>query len=366
MTTFPAELLALPQWVLWRGQPLVRGGVERLNKIPIDSRTLRKASSTDPHTWTTYAYSVAALPVALEDWQAEDPEHYRGGGLGFVFTAEDPYCGIDLDHVIDTTGTMQAWAAHLRGVFQTYTEVSPNGTGVHLLGRGTLGQGHKRGAVECYDRGRFFTMTGQQVPGTSTTLADLQQLLDWLVQGAEVLAKALARNGDRFSPLFAGQWHGTYPSQSEADLAFCTLAVRCVATAEQCDALMRLSGLRRPKWDERHGSQTYRQMTMAKALESRKRRSAPSGDEDTEDPEASVTSLPYSDYTNALALVRLHGQDLRYCHPWGKWLRWHGTHWQEDQTGALMRDAKTTISSATTAGPSLPTSAPSRSCIKPP
>jgi putative DNA primase/helicase len=55
------------------------------------------------------------------------------------------------------------------------------------------------------------------------------------------------------------------------------------------------------------------------------------------------TPLPYSDYTNALALVREHGEDLRYCHPWGKWLRWSGTHWQEDQTWAVMRDAKATI-----------------------
>jgi hypothetical protein len=30
--------------------------------------------------------------------------------------------------------------------------------------------------------------------------------------------------------------------------------------------------------------------------------------------------LPYSDYTNALAFVRDHGQDLRYCYPWKCWL----------------------------------------------
>lgn len=53
--------------------------------------------------------------------------------------------------------------------------------------------------------------------------------------------------------------------------------------------------------------------------------------------------LPYSDYTNACALVRAHGQDLRYCHPWHVWLTWTGSHWHPDETGVLMRNAKATI-----------------------
>ena len=53
--------------------------------------------------------------------------------------------------------------------------------------------------------------------------------------------------------------------------------------------------------------------------------------------------LPYSDYTNALAFVRQHGQDLRYCYPWKSWLVWTGTHWQHDTSGAVMRLAKQTV-----------------------
>lgn len=54
-------------------------------------------------------------------------------------------------------------------------------------------------------------------------------------------------------------------------------------------------------------------------------------------------ALPYSDYTNALALVRDHGQKLRYCYPWKSWLVWTGTHWQRDTSGMVMRYAKQTI-----------------------
>ena len=53
--------------------------------------------------------------------------------------------------------------------------------------------------------------------------------------------------------------------------------------------------------------------------------------------------LPYSDYTNALAFVRDHGQCLRYCYPWKSWLVWTGTHWQRDTSGEVMRLAKQTV-----------------------
>jgi putative DNA primase/helicase len=53
--------------------------------------------------------------------------------------------------------------------------------------------------------------------------------------------------------------------------------------------------------------------------------------------------LPYSDYTNALAFVRDHGQSLRYCYPWNAWLVWTGTHWQRDTSGEVMRLAKQTV-----------------------
>jgi P4 family phage/plasmid primase-like protien len=59
--------------------------------------------------------------------------------------------------------------------------------------------------------------------------------------------------------------------------------------------------------------------------------------------QAATGPLPYSDYTNALAFVREHGQYLRYCYPWKSWLVWSGTHWQRDTSGAVMQMAKTTI-----------------------
>jgi P4 family phage/plasmid primase-like protien len=58
--------------------------------------------------------------------------------------------------------------------------------------------------------------------------------------------------------------------------------------------------------------------------------------------------LPLSDYTNAEAFLRRYGENLRYCHPWDKWLIWRGTHWEVDQSGQVMRWAKETIKALAT------------------
>ncbi len=42
-----------------------------------------------------------------------------------------------------------------------------------------------------------------------------------------------------------------------------------------------------------------------------------------------------TDVGNAALLVRLHGEDLRYCDSWKNWLVWAGTRWERDGTRAI-------------------------------
>ncbi len=60
-----------------------------------------------------------------------------------------------------------------------------------------------------------------------------------------------------------------------------------------------------------------------------------------------ATSAPHaphlSDLGNAQRLVTHHGSDIRYCHPWGKWLDWDGCRWRVDEDGAIVRRAKTAV-----------------------
>lgn len=62
-------------------------------------------------------------------------------------------------------------------------------------------------------------------------------------------------------------------------------------------------------------------------------------------PEArAADALPYSDYTNAVAMVRRHGRNLRYCPLWRRWLFWNGKYWQKDVGNVMvMRFSKETV-----------------------
>ena len=50
-----------------------------------------------------------------------------------------------------------------------------------------------------------------------------------------------------------------------------------------------------------------------------------------------------TEYGNAERLVARHGAELRYCHPWRRWLVWDGTRWAPDDSGEVDRRAKDTV-----------------------
>jgi P4 family phage/plasmid primase-like protien len=50
-----------------------------------------------------------------------------------------------------------------------------------------------------------------------------------------------------------------------------------------------------------------------------------------------------TDLGNAERLVKRHGTELRYCHPWNRWLAWDGRRWAIDDTGEITRRAKETV-----------------------
>ena len=133
----PTELKALPQWVWWLGEPKSDG---KLNKKPMDAKNGRAAS------------------------------HSKSAGIGFVFSAGDPYVGVDLDNCRNSeTGEIEPWASEFIELAKTYCEVSPSGTGVKMILKGVMPsnkgrkKAYKTGAVEMYSHSRFFTITGWQL-----------------------------------------------------------------------------------------------------------------------------------------------------------------------------------------------------------
>jgi putative DNA primase/helicase len=273
----PAELRLRAQWVVWRTEQ--RDG--EATKVPYrPAQPERRASSSDVNSWGTFAQALAVL------------EQGKADGLGFAFSADDPYTGIDLDKCRDPeTGLLEAEAAAVVQRLDSYSEVSPSGTGVHVILRATVpGQRRRRGSIEMYDSGRFFTVTGAHVTGTPATVEPRQEELHRLYETTfartnelsldthtspapelalpdeELLEVARrARNAATFERLWSGDT-SAYASASEADLALVDLlAFYAGPDPAAIDRLFRQSGLMRDKWQR----EDYREATIGKALAGR-------------------------------------------------------------------------------------------------
>lgn len=264
----------LRQWVCWRAEE--RNA--KSTKVPYSPVTGSRAASNDPTTWATLAQ---AREAAQKD---------RYEGIGFVFTESDPFCGADLDSCIHPeTGEVEPWAKDIVGGLDSYTEISPSGTGLHIIVRAEVPPGgNRKGSIELYDCGRFFTVTGNHLHGTPSVVQERQRQIqslharlfplnppeapptngttpvsEYSMDDAEVLRRAMsASNGSRFAALWAGDASG-YSSDSEAGLALCSmLAFWTGPDEERIASLFARSGLARKKWDR----EDYRRSTITRAL----------------------------------------------------------------------------------------------------
>ncbi len=284
--SIPETLGKREQWICWREEQ--RNG--KATKIPIDPETGNFASTTDDRTWTDLGQALGYAAMG------------RADGVGFVFTATDPLVGVDLDDCRDPeTGRPDEPALTIIKELDSFTEVSPSGTGYHVILEGELPDGRNRhGSVEMYDQSRFFTVTAEHVEGTPAVVTERQEALeavheDFIESGisdgdgvsetgsaeaggqegmvdledGELLKKARsASNGEKFDRLWRGSTAG-YESQSEADMALCCLlAFWTGGDRGRMDRLFRQSGLIREKWDEVHyaDGSTYGEKTIERAI----------------------------------------------------------------------------------------------------
>lgn len=162
--SIPATLTELDQWLLWR--------YEGDTKRPYSAKTRKMGSSTKRTDWASFD--------EVMDVYNKNPEKYSG--IGFVFAEDDGLSGIDLDDCIKPDGSMKSWASNIIQRIESYAEISPSGKGIKIFARALLpGPGVKRylltdgsitteqrrpnedGAIEIYDHGRYFTVTGNAI-----------------------------------------------------------------------------------------------------------------------------------------------------------------------------------------------------------
>lgn len=173
LSTLPEELKKSTRWVTWRLEDFE----ERTRcKVPKQAKNPgRNAKATDPDTWSTMEEALAALPsMSAFPKYVDDLNPF---GVGLVIGA--PYIGVDLDKCYDPeTGVVDDWAkAVIKQLPKTYTELSPSRKGFHLWYRctnhGGLDDGIRTEKAEVYARKRYFTMTGEHVVSTLTTITEL-------------------------------------------------------------------------------------------------------------------------------------------------------------------------------------------------
>jgi putative DNA primase/helicase len=203
-----------PIWLAWALESKVtRSGARGLPaKVPYaatKSGGLRQGfgSSTNPETWGVRAQAEIRAQQLLGGNVT-----VTGLGIALGNGGDDGWhrAGIDLDSSIND-GLLPSWASAILDILQTYSEVSPSGTGIKaffmictehvrpfldLIKVDPDAWGTKRGipgfdsgnhgpAVEIYTAERFFTVTEQQWSPEHSLIA----LLDW--PQLEALAKLI-------------------------------------------------------------------------------------------------------------------------------------------------------------------------------
>ena len=281
-----APLAAYRQFITYRLTP---GEGGKTDKTPLDWRTGRGASPTDPASHGTYDEAAAAVTAG------------RGHGVGFVFTDADPFWFLDIDHALGPDGWSPVAAELYHALAGAACEVSQSGRGLHIIGSGAVPEHRCRGALdlEFYHTGRFVALTNNCYPGGSAATDLTMQIsmlipryfapsmtagarasewtrepvAEWagpidddeLVRMARASRSASAAFGggvtfsdlwDANAPALAARWPGQTDGYdaSAADAALAShLAFWTGKDCERVERLMRASALVREKWDRAGG-----------------------------------------------------------------------------------------------------------------
>lgn len=325
------DLASERRWVAWRNE---RRG-PKLTKVPY-TETGRKAQANNPETWRILRNAEGCARSIVNG---------LGGGTGIMLgylgeVMKATLFGIDLDTCRDpATGTFEPWAAEVIDRFDSYTEVSPSGTGAKIFAlidnaaieevraateikygktfaRRNDSAEHPP-AIEVHIGNRYFAVTGQRVDGGPAELAPVPpETLLWL----------LCEHG----PAFAGNPTGKPKGRSGTDKSRSATAFRKGAELrragktfeEMCEALRA----------DPDTADWYREKGEANGQRELKRIWDKAGGDD---------APWFSDDWLALRFAERHASELRFCALWGDWLQWHSSYWKNEKTLRVFDLART-------------------------
>lgn len=243
MNTLTATYGHQKRWVNWK--MLTRDG--KTTKVPI-------GESDNPDTWSI----LADLP---------DQDN-----IGIMFGTKKLLLGIDIDKCLEDgkiVGKNAVEISMLLSNANTYCEISPSGTGLHLfldLEEPMDLKANRKGGYECYTTGRYFTVTknpfGVEKPVRTVNVAEAEMLLaligyPWKKDSLQAPAQRQpsadlvpsddadllkimfkAKNGSAIKALYDGDISAYGTDQSVGDMAFLShLAFYCQGNPDQMERI---------------------------------------------------------------------------------------------------------------------------------
>lgn len=338
----------------------------RADKAPINPRTITLASTSNSDTWATYAEAVAACT-----------EHNLAG-VGIVFNG-DGLVGIDLDDCLEYDAELKEWKRpafirYIMNLCDSYTEVSPSKTGLHILGFGSIDRALKtvieNFKVEVYATGRYFTYTDDVVIKEVNELVNIQFGLNELFELANdqqkklietVVSSSATRVPDAWaqavfnksynsaltmiSQASEGMKHNTRLKASKLlGGAIAMMQEHGYTTMSVEDAVERLYEANIPDKNNRkeykaiydgilYGMSMPLKMPVPQAT--RISNFMASSIEDIAAEETEV-EYPYTDLGNGMRFAAMFKSKLCYCSELGTWLLWNDKYWQRVE-GVVVR-----------------------------
>lgn len=246
-----------------------------------------KRLSDDACSWTDFKTACEAV------------DKYGCDGIGINAVKHLNLFLADLDHVKNEDGSLNDMAKEFMNNIQTYTEYSPSGDGIHMIGYANVDENRaiKKDNVELYTAKHFITLTGNIVDNIPVKVCSKQNatsIINELIKkylstenpsekkyfyqvdgkykfepetnknglsNEEIINRASAmyeakkkdyNNMNIFDELYYnGNWELFFKSQSDADLFLVGRLAFFSTSKSQVDELFRQSALMRDKWDNK-------------------------------------------------------------------------------------------------------------------
>ena len=177
----PKQLREAERWAPWAAPWDEKR--QKYGKVPHRADSVQHGLSNGSlRGWVSFERALAAYH--------NHPDLFAG--IGYLMTGAHGVVGVDLDHCV-VDGVVAPWAAEIIAKLDSYTEFSPSGTGLHVLGLGELDKDWaekiggpavgaftpgKEPGLDVYGGGaRFLTMTGAHYPGSPRDLRPAQAAL---------------------------------------------------------------------------------------------------------------------------------------------------------------------------------------------